>query len=84
MRKIFKYELAHTDVHIKHLPCDCTILSVQEQNGALVMWAEVDPDSEYIRMNIYIVGTGNPMPEGANTYIGTVQMSNGLVWHVFS
>lgn len=84
MRTIWKYELRITDVQSVDLPGGSTPLSVGEQNGRLVLWAVVEPEARRWPYSIRIVGTGNPFPDANECYlIGTVQMSNGLVWHVF-
>ena len=84
--KIYKYTLEITDQQTVMLPPGSRVLSAKEQNGALCMWAMVDPagaNSE--SYTFYIVGTGNPMsmPPDA-VFVDTVVMSYiPLVWHVF-
>ena len=67
-------------------------IAVAEQNGKLVMWAETsppnNPPSSYI-ITVVIVATGYEKDYGLNQekkipYVGTVVMSNGLVWHVYA
>lgn len=51
---------------------------------------EVDPNFQQQTedVGIYIIGTGNPMPNVIGTihtsFLGTCVMDNYLVWHVFS
>ena len=95
--KIYKYELNITDkqriqVPGKHL----RPLSVAEQYGKLMLWAIVSDEPPDFRANhteleITIIGTGNPAPDlrqvdtfDGMRFIGTVVMSDGLVWHVFA
>ena len=54
------------------------------------LWIKVGPSHLNTDLWIYIVGTGNPMPEHPRTggsldlnFIGTCVMPNDLVWHVF-
>lgn len=83
MKTIFKYELAITDNQYLCIPSPAEILHVGEQNGKLMLWAVVDNGLEMISIGISIFGTGNPASTLGKTHIGTVQMSNGLVWHIF-
>ena len=90
--RILKYELEITD--IQRIPLgtsDIRPLSVAEQNGKLMMWAEVEesyfPEGFKADMFVQIIGTGNPYDRGVaarENFIGTVVMSYGLVWHVFA
>lgn len=96
MEKIFKYELEITDEQTIDMPSLSRILSVQEQNGKLCLWAVVEEKNAIKPRKIIICGTGNPLPDGlrefsydapsgyTTEFIGTVQMSYGLVWHVFA
>ncbi len=48
------------------------------------MWAEVDTTQDVIMETFIVYGTGHAIIDDfAQTYIGTVQMNNGLVWHVY-
>lgn len=64
------------------LPIDCRILHVGEQGGNIRLWAAVDPDRRCSRRKFNILPTGGRIP-GNSTFIGTVQMEDGLVWHIF-
>jgi hypothetical protein len=46
MKKIFKYKLEAVDEQILELPRGSKILSVEEQNGDIVLYALVDSDAE--------------------------------------
>lgn len=82
---IYKYELEITDVQTIKMPRRACPISVGHQNGKLVVWCGVNTNAAVAEHTFYVVGTGNPMPnDGAYMEpIGTVQMPNGLVWHVF-
>lgn len=82
MKTIFKYKLELTDNQILELPYDYQILDIQVQNDFIYLWALVDNSNMRIKMEIFIIGTGNPFPSYANEHLGTVQMNN-FVWHVF-
>lgn len=85
--RIFKYKLELVDeqwLQTKHRVVK--VLSVAEQDGELCLWAVMDSSETHDRRQrrIFIVGTGNPFPViGTGSFIGTVLMSDGLVWHVF-
>lgn len=84
MNTIWKYALAQTDVQTLWMPEGATILCVQSQHGTLFLWASVNSESQEAHRVIEIHGTGNPMPNGSRSYIGTVQMMGAaLVWHIF-
>lgn len=97
MEVIYKYELEITDSQILQMHGIPRFLSVQEQNGKLVVWAIIDTNNGINGREILIVGTGNEIPNYYNLrgfsydspsgytteHIGTVVMNNGLVWHVF-
>lgn len=83
---IYKYPLAITDGQwIKTGGRNARPLSVGEQDGRLVMWVALEPHAENDERELFvtIIGTGNPVDSINGQFIGTVQMSNGLVWHVF-
>jgi len=82
MTTIYKYPLEVTDVQSLELPKGYEILSVGEQGGGLVMWAEVDPEQPLYQARIRIVGTGQPISPVDRQFIGTVQIGM-MAWHVF-
>jgi len=80
---IWKYELDIVNAQTVEMPPDSTILSVQEQNGVLVMWVMcIMAGCAKVHRNINIVGTGHSIRIPPGKYIGTVQR-DGLVWHIF-
>lgn len=81
--RIFKYPLVITDEQTFEVPGRFEPLSVHEQDGTLTMWAEVDPDVPPMLTKVWIAGTGHPLPDQLAPFVGTVPMSDGLVWHVF-
>lgn len=85
MKTIWKFSLELTDEQDVVAPEGGKLLSVQEQNGQLYLWALVDSDAEKIPYRISIVGTGhNAIAVESKRYVGTVQTAGGtLVWHVF-
>lgn len=58
------------------------IRHVSIQNGGICLWAEVDTTLDDVIRKIFVIGTGWPIPENCNTYIGTVHV-DPFVWHVY-
>ena len=85
MKTIWKYELKITDEQTISLPVNSKILSVQNFNGKLCLWAIVNSEDAEKERKIAIIGTGNPLWCNLKfwNFIDTVQMESG-VWHVFS
>ncbi len=89
MKVIWKFEfepgqIGHCTVT---MPKQREHLAVGRQPGPyigehLVMWAAVDPESGREDVPFVVVGTGMEIPEGTHDHRGTVQMADGLVWHV--
>jgi hypothetical protein len=85
---IWKFPLQPASCQIVEIPLPAKILSVQEQRGAFCLWAEVDPDSEKVEVEIGIIATGQelPSPEGSSflRHINTFQLQDGaLVFHAY-
>lgn len=58
-------------------------LKVGEQGENLVLWVEESlKEKESVQVQFFVLGTGWRYPDGFK-YIDSVQMSDGLVWHVF-
>lgn len=84
---IYKYQIS-TLVDGFPIPVEktATVLDVQEQNGAIVAWILHDISAPKDRVfNFRVFGTGWAIREDISgfNFINTIQMSNGLVWHVF-
>lgn len=73
------------------MPRGAKALYVGEQGNDLYIWMLCDPRQEAQERSFLIIATGEDfMPHYKDEhgyhehhYIGTVQQSNGLVWHVF-
>lgn len=64
------------------LPVGAQFLDVQIQGTQPVMWFCLDPESREQPCGFTCVGTGEESPDGAR-YLGTFQMPDGLVYHLF-
>ncbi|MGH3493905.1 MAG: DUF7352 domain-containing protein [Sciscionella sp.] len=86
MRTIYRYELPIVDRPVVQMPADAVILpSPPSPRGhSIEIWAEVDDQEPLEPRAFRIVGTGNPIPEDARQFVGTVVTHGGqYVWHVF-
>lgn len=85
MDKIWKFPLEVADVQTVRMPMTNMPLYVALQDGKPHLWALVEDQSPLRNFHVYTVGTGQDIPRGAQGYIGSYQMENGvLVFHVFS
>ncbi len=84
MKTIWKYKLKLTDFQIIDMPGAAQILSVQVQEGHLVLWALCTPSAPLAQRRFLIYGTGVQMPDIPTNwhFLASVQM-NPFVWHVF-
>lgn len=86
-KSIYKYPLEFRGKQVVSLPIGSEILSVQEQNDQLCLWALVDPNEQLEERHIEIFTTGEALGNDfgvPNKYIATVQIKfEGLVIHVF-
>ncbi len=76
------------------MPGRANVLSVQVQDGAPVMWSLVEVDMPTRRRRFALLATGDtfesddlaPASVAANgvpSFVGTLQMPDGLVFHLF-
>lgn len=79
---IYEYKLEFVDLQEVMIPDGSTILSVQSQGGNICFWAIVEPSLPLVTKKFRIFGTGHPMNEVPNIFIGTVQQGP-FVWHIF-
>ena len=81
---VYKYKLNAGDQVVK-MPANPRILSVGAQGDDVVVWALVDKSLPVVGRRLYTAFTGEV--HGALTHfgrhVGTVQMTNGIVVHVF-
>ena len=84
MSRIFKYDFGPIGRGIKTITANnpvYQILDIQEQDGNLVMWANVGDSVAPHNIYIEVVWTGEATPN--KTYFKTIQDSDGLVYHIF-
>jgi hypothetical protein len=84
--RIWKFPLEVTDRQTLTMPIPGIIIAVQTQDDEPQLWAMCNEviGTEYIKRDIAIYGTGNPMPPDPGEYIATFQKFDGrFVGHVF-
>lgn len=83
---IWKFDVPVTDRPEVTMPNGAVILPTVEEADSITLnvWAVVQPGVERVTRRLFVVGTGNPLPDGdMGEYVGTAKMSHGLVFHVF-
>jgi hypothetical protein len=65
------------------MPIGAKPLCFQAQNGKLTMWARVSPHREQAPRAFQVIGTGHALTVPGAEYIGTCQLPDGTVWHLF-
>jgi hypothetical protein len=78
-RRIFKYRVQ--PFMGASMPEGAAVLSVGAQGPHIVAWATADADAPLVMRELIVRPTGDADPGLA--FVGTVQMDNGLVFHVF-
>lgn len=87
MKKVLKFQfMAEKNLITVDFTNPYRVVHVGEQNDRVTAWVEVLDKGEYSdsahRLQLAYFATGEEIPEEA-AYMGTVQMSSGLVWHVY-
>ena len=83
-KTIFKYPLpTNFGKTLAFLPDKAIPLTLQLQQGAPVLWCEIDTDriTKNVEYNIY--GTGHRLPDDPGKYLGSWQDTSGLVYHAY-
>ncbi len=83
MRKILKFKFTGLGAEYVETCNYLTPLSVGWQDG-LVLWADCTLTKQAFLYKFYVFGTGWEIPEDyTGTFIGTVQGTDGFVYHVY-
>jgi hypothetical protein len=83
MRTVYKYPLNNIGENELKLHRGFQIIHAGEQDGVVNLWVDSRTDNQKDDVTIVIYGTGHQMSEYAQEHIQSVQMSNGLVWHIY-
>ena len=81
--RIWKYQIPLKDSFTINMPSGADVLCVQLQGGLPTIWAAVNPEAPLLDVAFVLHGTGHQVSDEAGPYIGTFQLSNGLVFHLF-
>lgn len=84
-KEIWKYSLIDVGNNTFEIPSGAKILTCQLQREVPTIWALVNPDAEKEERHFEVVGTGHDISKGIGgfSYINTVQLTNGIVLHIF-
>jgi hypothetical protein len=82
-RTIYKYPLTLDRTQKLRLNRVHEIYTVDLQRGFPVLWAMVNPDTIPVPVHIACLPTGGEGPAPEWTYISTVELRDGTVWHFF-
>ena len=83
-RSIWKFPIKIDDHQVIPVPNGAKIRSVAVQGETVCLWAEVDPNEPIFGRDIFVYGTGHPMPDDPGTFIGSVMLHGGaLVFHIY-
>jgi len=83
-KTIYKYQIILEDNYTSvWLPDGYKVIHVGEQYGNLFVWVVIDDSRPAMLYDFLVHGTGHPFTGEEGVHVGTAQMSNGLVWHVF-
>lgn len=81
MKTVWKYNLTESR---KISGPIIKFLTVQTQKGEPCVWALVDTDKPNKTFLFNFIGTGFPMVDSFDKYLGSIQMNNGdYVFHIF-
>lgn len=83
---IYKYPVHLVSAQQVILPKSATILSTGLQQDSPVIWCLVEEKvTELEAVELMLIPTGKAFSEKENSpiFIGTLQLSNGLVFHLF-
>ncbi len=84
-RIIYKKTLRIEDRCYVSMQQNSTVVHAEEQDEEIVIWYLCNSEEPKVQHLFSIQGTGWPLPEfvSSKQYFRTVQMKNGLVWHIF-
>ncbi len=83
MQTVWKFPIDIIDAQIVMMPPRAEIIHAGiDPQGVPCVWARVVPEPANVERSIYVIGTGNPHPDGNNRHLGS--FTHGpFVWHVW-
>lgn len=83
VKTIYKYPIWTADGQTVMLPKEFQVIHVGlDPQGTACLWAIVEPTQETKPEELYLVGTGNPLPPQATRHLGSF-VQGSFVWHAF-
>lgn len=87
MKVIYKYRLPFKEKSEITMPVNSTIIRVDGIDGAIWVWAIVDPELPLITRHFELYKTGGEMPDDINGYLyhgcGAIHIQMELMMYVF-
>ena len=84
MKAVYKYTLTQAYHQRISMPGNARIIHVDVQHDMPCVWAEVELEVSPRDVELYIVQTGMPLPNGEIKYVGTFMLDGGYyVGHVY-
>lgn len=85
LNTIWKFPLALQERQTILMPRESNLLHIGAPSlpESILLWAAVDDKAPQDEVEFIIAGTGHPLPH-VGSHVGTVQTSDGFVWHVFT
>jgi len=84
MQVIWKERVPYEAQFTLQMPRAARVLSVQMQNGDPYLWFLIpDTSADKVERKFYQYGTGEQVEEIKGKYIGTFQVENYFVFHLF-
>jgi len=80
--RIWKYNLSKRVYQLVKMPKNSQVLTAQLQHDQIVLWALVNPDEPRMERCFYAAYTGEKLEGEVTAYYGTIQDSDGLVYHI--
>ena len=87
MKTIHKLVIPIGRSDLYSLPADVQFLHVDIQprrESGLCVWVLLDPKAPTIKWELRAPGTGWELPDDPGAYVGTTDLPDGTVWHVFA
>lgn len=83
-KTIWKFNFKLEDRFTIEMPRNAEVLTVQEQAGGPCLWALVEPANSKEPRRFALYGTGHPVSNEEQRYVGTFQLARGaLIFHLF-
>lgn len=81
---VWKFPLEFGETTEHRMPAGARVLAAHVQAGRPTLWAAVNPESASESRRFGVYATGEPLPVGPKSHVGTVLVHGGTyVFHVF-